>query len=356
MRLAQHTHLSVIVCVKDWSANLPFAKELESAGCRILARAREADEHAFHSSSVPVAPATEIVRAKPDLVVISHGDNREGMPWMEFCAEREFRYVSIAHRASEADWPDSRLMGRLRNAYLSAWAVHFVSVHNWHLTERMICAHLPTASVVRNPFNVPYDRSLPWPPDADGFRMACVARLDLESKAQDVLLDVLADRKWRQRPLTVEIVGREGPQSQLLRELCDFLDLNQVKFVDMVKDIRSVWARCHALVLPSRKEGLPVSVIEAMLSGRPALVTDVGGCREVVLHGRTGWVADSPTRKAFDAALESAWTDRRSWQSMGSAAARTARSLVPADPVGAFAGALHRYAVGLKPAAVPDGT
>jgi glycosyltransferase involved in cell wall biosynthesis len=228
-------------------------------------------------------------------------------------------------------------MLRLRAAYLSACATHFVSRHNWRLTERMICAQLPHATVVRNPFNVSYSNPLPWPAKDDVLRMACVARLDLESKAQDVLLAVLVKSKWRRRAIIVEIVGREGQHSYLLRELSEFLQLERVTFHDSVEQISSIWAQCNALVLPSRKEGLPVAVVEAMLSGRPCLVTDVGGSSEVVEHGRSGWVAESPTVKAFDRALDLAWESRTQWASMGSYAARTIRSLVPADPAGSYA-------------------
>ncbi len=87
--------------------------------------------------------------------------------------------------------------------------------------------------------------------------MACVARLDLESKAHDVLFNVLAAPKWRQRALEVDVVGREGPHMQLLHDLSEFLGLERVRFRDSADEISSVWAECHALVLPSRKEGLP---------------------------------------------------------------------------------------------------
>jgi glycosyltransferase involved in cell wall biosynthesis len=167
--------------------------------------------------------------------------------------------------------------------------------------------------------------------------MACVARLDLESKAHDVLFDVLATPKWRSRALAVEIVGREGPHVDLLRELSRFLQLERVTFNDSVEQISSIWEQCHALILPSRKEGQPVAVVEAMLAGRPCLVTDIGGSAEFVEHARSGWVAESPTEPAIDRALDLAWESRSQWTVMGSYAARTIRSLVPADPAGTYA-------------------
>jgi hypothetical protein len=57
--------------------------------------------------------------------------------------------------------------------------------------------------------------------------------------------------------------------------------------------------RCHALVLTSRCEGLPLSLVEAMLSGRVPIVTDVGGNREVV-NEACGFLAASASEAAVD--------------------------------------------------------
>jgi glycosyltransferase involved in cell wall biosynthesis len=48
------------------------------------------------------------------------------------------------------------------------------------------------------------------------------------------------------------------------------------------------WAKVHVAVLPSRREGLPLSLMEAAACGRAMIASDVPGCREVVLHEQTG--------------------------------------------------------------------
>lgn len=339
-KLAARGDVEVVVCVREWSVDVPSVAALQRAGCTVLVRPIEDDDRAFYTYQVPKDVAQEVAGRRPDLVVISQGDNREGFPWMEFCAEQKFPYLTLAHRASEWDWPDSGIIRRLRDAYLAARASHFVSMHNWRLTERMICVPLVRAAVVRNPFNVDYAGPIPWPTASERLRLACVARLDLESKAHDVLFEVLAQPKWRRRPIQIDLVGREGPHGQLLHELREFLQLEHVCFRASVDDVRSVWAECHGLVLPSRKEGLPVAIVEAMLCGRPCVVTDVGGACEVIHQGRSGWVAKSPTVEAFDQALESAWAARYDWKPMGLYAARQIRSFVPADPAAVYADVL----------------
>ncbi len=55
-----------------------------------------------------------------------------------------------------------------------------------------------------------------------------------------------------------------------------------------VHDIAGFWASAHVAVLPSRREGLPLSLMEAAACGRAMIASDVPGCREVVLHEQTG--------------------------------------------------------------------
>jgi glycosyltransferase involved in cell wall biosynthesis len=57
-------------------------------------------------------------------------------------------------------------------------------------------------------------------------------------------------------------------------------------------DVRSVIAEAHVLVLPSYREGMPRTVLETAAMGRPAIVTDVPGCRQAIEAGKTGWLCE----------------------------------------------------------------
>ena len=79
-----------------------------------------------------------------------------------------------------------------------------------------------------------------------------------------------------------------------------------------VGDIAGFWAKAHVAVLPSRREGLPLSLMEAAACGRALIASDVPGCREVVLHEQTGLLfpvddvaslADAMARLAADPQL-----------------------------------------------------
>lgn len=55
-------------------------------------------------------------------------------------------------------------------------------------------------------------------------------------------------------------------------------------------DVRPFLQQAHVLVLPSYREGMPRTVLEAAAMGRPAIVTDVPGCRQSIVAGQTGWL------------------------------------------------------------------
>jgi len=77
-----------------------------------------------------------------------------------------------------------------------------------------------------------------------------------------------------------------------------------ITWLGHVDDIATVWARAHVAVLPSRREGLPKSLLEAAACGRPMVATDVPGCREVAIRDVTGLLVPADDPDALAAAIE----------------------------------------------------
>ena len=202
---------------------------------------------------------------------------------------------------------------------------------------------LANAEVVRNPFLVPWGKPAPWPDEARGLRLACVGRLFPREKGQDIVLRVLARERWRERPVSLTFFG-SGPHLEGLKATADYLGLANVTFAGFATDVAAIWRDHHALLLPSHCEGLPLALVEAMLSGRVAIVTDVAGHGEIVEDGVTGFLAAAPTADHVDEALERAWQRRSEWREIGVAAAERARSLVPPRPERVLADMIAEWA------------
>lgn len=77
-----------------------------------------------------------------------------------------------------------------------------------------------------------------------------------------------------------------------------------VTWLGHVDDIATVWRRAHIAVLPSRGGGgVPKSLLEAAAFGRPLIATDVPGCREIVIHEKTGLLVPVDDPQALAAAI-----------------------------------------------------
>jgi glycosyltransferase involved in cell wall biosynthesis len=278
-------------------------------------------------------------RQKPDLAIISQGGVTDGPAWMSFCRGAGLPFVLIIHCNQEQYWPSDYTGGEMVLGYRAAKKVFCVSRHNLELLERQIGESLPNAEVIWNPCNVPNDKPPAWPKEEGIWKLACVARLDPAAKGQDLLLEVLAQPQWRERAVELNLYGA-GPCEQTLKKLANRFQTKNVSFRGHVTDVRKIWEENHLLVLPSRYEGLPLTLVEAMWSGRPAVVTDIGGNAEMCVDGETGFVAAAPAMKLLEETLERAWDSRSGWQRMGLAARSRAEQLIPKDAVGDFCGKL----------------
>jgi len=92
-------------------------------------------------------------------------------------------------------------------------------------------------------------------------------------------------------------------------------------------DVAAVLAASDIFVLPSHFEGLPMSVIEAMLCGLPVVATDISGPREQVVQGETGLLVPPATVAPLAAALLALATDAAARARMGEAGRLRAMAL-----------------------------
>ena len=90
-----------------------------------------------------------------------------------------------------------------------------------------------------------------------------------------------------------------GPEEAMLRERAG----SNVRFMGAVAGRAAIYAALDVMVLPSRFEGLPMTVLEAMASGVPVLASAVDGVREIATDGEDALLAPSENVAAFRAAL-----------------------------------------------------
>ena len=149
---------------------------------------------------------------------------------------------------------------------------------------------LGRGSVISIPNCVPDITGEPQPPSArpNGEMMVgSVGRLDL-MKGHDVLLNAIAQVEG----VRVVILG-EGSQHETLDHLAAELGVSdRVELRGWVDNPREYLQEFDVIAMPSRSEGFPLAIVEAMLAARPVVATRVGSVAEAVLDGETGFLID----------------------------------------------------------------
>jgi len=115
--------------------------------------------------------------------------------------------------------------------------------------------------------------------------------------------------KFRQnRPRTrFQVLGDIDPgnsSSFTEQEIETFSANGVVDFLGSTNDVRSFIHNADCIVLPSYREGTSRVLIETAAMGRPAITTDVPGCRDVVLHGVTGLICVARSHEALLLSLD----------------------------------------------------
>jgi glycosyltransferase involved in cell wall biosynthesis len=144
-----------------------------------------------------------------------------------------------------------------------------------------------------------------WAIPADAYVLVHVAQLRREKRQQDALKALeRVHRTSPLRPYLMFIGDGDGQTRTMLKELVGRLDIDSyVRFCGQQKDVRPFYWSADVSILTSVSETFSMAVLEAMATGLPCVVTDVGGAREIIVDGVNGQCV--PPRNP--AAMARAW-------------------------------------------------
>jgi len=144
---------------------------------------------------------------------------------------------------------------------------------------------------------------VPLPPGPPIFLL--VGRL-LEAKGLYEYAQAARILKKRHPGVRFQLLGppEHGLGSVPLERVRDWEHEGVIEYLGQTGDVRPYLAAAAVIVLPSWREGAPCSVMEGMSMGRPAVVTDAPGCREVVMSGVNGHMAPPRDPQALADAME----------------------------------------------------
>ena len=137
---------------------------------------------------------------------------------------------------------------------------------------------------------VDLDRFQPSPEPAGVVVATLVARM-LHDKGVVEFVQASAILRKRAVAVVMQLVGAPdsgNPSSLDCATLCRWHEQGLVRWLGERTDIADIWRQSHIGVLPSYREGLPKSLLEAAACARPLIATDVAGCRDLAIPGQSG--------------------------------------------------------------------
>ncbi len=310
----------VLVSTLAWRDRPPAITELERRGARIDGRPL----NFWYRRSIVLTRLcgsfTALRTFKPDVICISQGGTydiaRSGANAVLRHTLRRLRapYVLLCHCEQPA--PPERNLRRARQVFDRAAVVGMVASRLRTISEDHLAGAISNMRVFHNPVNLKRIEYLPWPAAPGPVRFASVGRLD-PVKNIGALIEALSRPPWKERDWTLTVYGA-GPERLILEQQVRQKSLgNRIQFAGYVDDIAAVWATHHVLIMPSRFEGVPLAMIEAMLCGRPVVATDIGGIAEWIDDGHNGFLIANPTPLDIGAALERLWSQRDQLELLG---------------------------------------
>lgn len=191
---------------------------------------------------------------------------------------------------------------------------------------------------------VDIDHFVPTPEPEGDVVAALVARLVASKGVRELVAAarILRDRGERVRVVLVGDPDPENPEVIDEVELCRWRDSGIVEWWSRVEDVADVWRRAHIAVLPSYREGMPRSLLEAAACGRPLVATNVPGCRDLTRDGDNGFLTPLGDVDALVTALARLASDSQLRARMGARAREIVSSEYSDDIVGRDTMAVYR--------------
>ena len=210
----------------------------------------------------------------------------------------------------------SRLLGKARLRLLCR-EVNAFCVISKEIDGELAAEGVPAQKRVPIPNGVDVGLFVPL---ASSKRAALRSRLKLPKEAQLVIfVGRLAPEKqvdhlvgiWdslrRTLPQAILLILGSGPEEDKLEKMAG----NGIRFLGEQLDVIPYLQASDLFVLPSKAEGLPGALLEALACGLPAIASSVGGSPEVIRHMETGWLVPPSKPIALREAIVTLLTDEK---------------------------------------------
>jgi glycosyltransferase involved in cell wall biosynthesis len=268
-----------------------------------------AQYHRRHSAQLIKSASTQLLaELAPDGLHAACGSPFSCIGLREAAAQRGVSCIVTEQFVDDALALTASQRERIKLSYLRARHVVFVSEGNRATMQRLVGLQDVAHSVVPNGVDVDAIRrrldQIPGRasrPGSGAARLMTASRL-APAKGLDVLVRAVAELP-SSTVARLDLYG-EGPERDPLEHLINDLGLADRAFLHpWLTDVIEQMAVHDLFVLPSRAEGMPYVVLEAMAAGIPVVATAVAGTAEALAHGLVGALIAEPTVAALAAVI-----------------------------------------------------
>jgi glycosyltransferase involved in cell wall biosynthesis len=196
--------------------------------------------------------------------------------------------------------------GSIKQTYLEYGWMHPSEIHVIH------------NGVARGVPDPGFDLIARYPAAENKWVILSAGRLDPQKGFQD-LIEVARIAHYRNQPWMFLVAG-DGPLHEPLQRRIDRLKLQDtIRLIGFQAGLTSLMRACDVFALPSRFEGMPNVVLEAMIEGKPVVATRINGVEELIEEGFTGALAEPQNPEHFFSVLLDLFQHPERQQSMGKA-------------------------------------
>lgn len=241
-----------------------------------------------HAHYVPHSALIPAILKKKPLVVTFHGTDANNFPWK---SRAHFRLTRFVIRRSDAVIAVSEAMKKTLVDRMDVDQHKIEVVHCCGVDTKLF---KPISKQVALKLTGLTARHL----------VLFVAGLRREKGVEDVLAAA-----WRIPTALFVLIGRGR---------LDVVPKNCLIMEEISHEELPLWiCAANVLILPSKGEGAPNVIVESLACGTPVVASDVGGCGEEVVHGRTGFLIPVGDVDALVRAVRYLLTNRRECNEMG---------------------------------------
>ena len=166
------------------------------------------------------------------------------------------------------------------------------------LVEKFKIAPENKISVIELGFELDELFKLPPRENKEVINIGIVGRL-VPVKNHKMLFKVAKRVKGKGLRVKIAVIGDGEMREELEKYVIELGIEDKVEFRGWIKDLKAIYEGLDIVVLTSLNEGTPVSLIEAMAAGRPVVATNVGGVKDIVKDGNSGYLVESGNVEEF---------------------------------------------------------